>query len=90
MESDYGEPVPVEDLADELRGARDSRLLLGLLQYVRREALACYSRAAEEAADGKPAAFQLGAGRALEELLGGLGRLAMEDDGEPDQRRGID
>lgn len=82
MEADYGELIAGHELADELRSAANSRLLLGLLQHIRREALACYSRAAELAAEGKSAAYQLGAGRALEELLGGLGQIASIEEPE--------
>lgn len=77
---DLGEPVPMDELADELRSNENTPLVRGLLQWMRRESIGGYSAAAERSADDKPGtAFQLGGAQAWREVAESIWQMASTD-----------
>jgi hypothetical protein len=77
---DLGEPVSMEELADELRSNESTPLVRGLVQWMRREAIGGFAAAAALASEDKPGQqFQLGGAQAWNEAAEAVWRLASTD-----------
>ena len=77
---DLGEPVSMDELADELRSNESTPLVRGLLQWMRREAIGGFGAAAALASEDKPGQqFQLGGAQAWCEAAESIWRMSSTD-----------